>query len=121
MTKEQAYHAFLASFGWATYDENTVPENAALPRLTYSFASDEFGYPVALSISVWDRSTSWTTVTNKADEIYNAIGLGGKIIPFDVGYIWIKRGRPFSQRMADENDTIRRIYLNIEAEYFTSK
>lgn len=121
MTKEQAYHAFISGFGLPAYDENTVPENAALPRLTYSFASDEFGYPVALSISVWDRSTSWATVTNKANEIYETIGLGGKVVSFDDGYIWIKRGRPFSQRMADENDTIRRIYLNIEAEYFTSK
>lgn len=121
MTKEQAYYAFLASFDWPVYDENTVPDDATLPRITYSFSDAEFGDPVAMSISVWDRSTSWATVTNKANEIYETIGLGGKVVSFNDGYIWIKRGRPFSQRMADENDTIRRIYLNIEAEYFTSK
>ena len=121
MTKEQAYHAFLAAFGWPVYDENTVPDGASLPRITYSFSDAEFGDPVAMSISVWDRSTSWASVTAMKDQIYNAIGLGGKIIRFDGGYIWVKRGQPFSQRMADENDTIRRIHLNIEAEYFTSK
>lgn len=117
MTKEQAYHAFLASFGWTTYDENTVPDGAAMPRITYNLSVAEFGFPVAMSISLWDRSTSWTTITNKANEIYNAIGLGGKIIPFDGGYIWVKRGQPFSQRMADENDSIRRIYIVLEVEY----
>ena len=120
MTKEQAYHAFLASFNWPVYDENTVPDDAALPRITYNFSGAEFGDPVAMSISVWDRSTSWASVTAMKDSIYNAIGLGGKIIRFDGGYIWIKRGQPFSQRMADENDSIRRIYIVLEVEYLTA-
>ena len=54
-------------------------------------------------------------------EIGAAIGLGGKIIPFDGGKLWIKRGTPFAQRMSDENEQIRRIYLNVEVEYFTSQ
>lgn len=120
MTKEQAYHAFLASFGWATYDENTVPDDATLPRITYNFSDAEFGDPVAMSVSVWDRSTSWASVTAMKNSIYNAIGLGGKIIRFDGGYIWVKRGQPFSQRMADENDAIRRIYIVLEVEYLTA-
>ena len=120
MTKEKAYHAFLASFGWPVYDENAVPDDAMLPRITYNLSVAEFGDPVAMSLSVWDRSTSWASVTNKANEIYNAIGLGGKIIRFDGGYIWVKRGQPFSQRMADENDSIRRIYINLEVEYLTN-
>jgi hypothetical protein len=120
MTKEQAYHAFLVPFCWPVYDENTVPDDASLPRITYSFSDAEFGDPVAMSMSVWDRSTSWVAVTNKANEIYNTIGLGGKIIPFDDGYIWVKRGQPFSQRMSDEDDSIRRIYINLEVEYLTA-
>ena len=43
-----------------------------------------------------------------------------RLIPCDEGYLWIKRGNPFAQRMSDENDGIRRIYINIELEYFTS-
>lgn len=119
MRKEEAYHDFLSSFGWETYYESTVPDDAVLPRITYDLAVAEFGETVAMSCSVWDRSTKWTTVTDKANEIYTAIGLGGKIIPFDGGYIWIKRGQPFSQRMSDEDDTIRRIFINVEVEYLT--
>lgn len=119
MTKEQAYHAFLVSFGWPVYDENTVPDDASLPRITYNFSDAEFGQPVAMSISAWDRSTSWASVTTMKDQIYNAIGLGGRMLEYDGGHIWIRRGHPFAQRMPDEDDTIRRIYLNIEAEYIT--
>lgn len=121
MTKEQAYHNLMSSFSWKAYDENTVPDDAVLPRLTYNLSVAEFGGPVAMSLSLWDRSTKWTSVTEKADEIYKAIGLGGKIITFDSGYIWVKRGQPFSQRMSDEDDTIRRIYINLEVEYLTGE
>lgn len=121
MTKEQAYHNFLSSFGWKTYDENTVPEDAVLPRITYNLSVAEFGLPVAMSLSVWDRSTKWTSVTEKADDIYDGIGLGGKLLTYDDGFIWVKRGQPFAQRMADEDDAIRRIYINVEVEYFTAK
>ena len=120
MTKEQTYRNFVSGFTWKAYDENTVPDDATLPRITYNLSVAEFGFPVAMSLSLWDRSTSWVTVTNKANEIYNAIGLGGKIISFDGGYIWIKRGQPFSQRMADEDDSIRRIYIVLEVEYLTA-
>lgn len=123
MTKQQAYHNFMSSFGWAAYDENTVPEDAPMPRLTYSSAFSQFDYPVSTTISLWDRSTSWRSVENKADEIFDAIdagGFGGKVVPFDGGYIWIKRGQPFAQRMSDEDDTIRRVYISLEVEYLTA-
>lgn len=120
MTKEQAYHNFLSSFGWVAYDENTVPEDASLPRITFNLSTAEFGNPVAMSLSLWARSTKWTSVTNKAQEIYEDIGLGGKMVPCDGGYLWIKRGQPFSQRMSDPNDSIRRIYINLEVEYLTN-
>lgn len=121
MTKEQAIHSFWSGFVWKAYDENTVPNDATLPRITYNFSFAEFNSPVLMSASVWDKSTSWASVTDKADELYDSIGLGGKITRYDDGYIWIKRGVPFAQRMSDEDDTIRRIYINIEVEYLTAK
>lgn len=120
MTKEQAFHSFWADFGWPTYDENTVPESASLPRLTYEMAVGEFDFQVSLTASLWDRSTSWASVTSKSEEIYAAIGMGGKIIPFDGGAIWITRGLTFAQRLSDEDDSIRRILININAEFLTA-
>ena len=120
MNSSQALNAFWNGFGLKFYDENTVPEGASLPYGTYNEAISYFDEPVMMSASLWYKGQSWVEITQKAMEIGAAIGLSGKIIPFDGGKLWIKRGRPFAQRMSDENEQIRRMYLNIEVEYFTS-
>lgn len=120
----QALHEFWSGFDWEAYDESTVPSSAfspEIPRITYSVSVDEFLNDVSLSASLWDRTYSWENISKKVDEIYNYIGLGGRMISYDDGHIWIKRGHPFAQRMSDEDDTIRRIFLNIEAEYITGR
>lgn len=119
MDKAQTLQEFWSGFGMEAYDENTVPSNAFLPRLTYNVTLDSFENTVAMSASLWYRSTSWAEITKKSEEISKAIGQGGKIIKCDGGYVWIKRGSPFSQRMADPDDSIRRIYLNIEVDFLT--
>lgn len=118
--KPQAIQLFWEQFGVAAYDENTVPENATFPRITYTYAEDDFERPVALSASVWDRSYSWKRVQSLTETIRNEIGYGGILIPCEDGQIWLKTGAPFAQRMGDEDDAIRRIYINIEAEFLSA-
>ena len=123
MDSAQALHNFWSSFGWTAYDENTVPSeemSPALPRITYRVSMTEFDEPIQLTASLWDRSYSWEAISIKCNQIYAAIGLGGIMIPYNDGTIWLKRGVPFSQRMSDEDDSIRRIVLTLEAEYFTA-
>jgi len=120
MNAIQTLHSFLSGFSLPAYDRATVPDDAPLPRLTYTVVYSNFDEPVAISADLWYYSTSWTEITEKAAEINAAIGQGGECLPCDGGYLWIKRGNPFAQRMSDENDGIRRIYINIELEYFTS-
>ena len=61
------------------------------------------------------------TINAKAEEVSQKISRGGKIIPCDGGAIWLKRGQPFAQNMGDENDDlIKRKYLNITAEFITA-
>ena len=120
MNKDEALHAFWQSFGWTTYDENTVPENAEMPRLTYNVVLASFNEPQAMTASLWDRTRSWQRISDKAAEIGREIGRGGIMLPIDDGAIWIKRGDPFSQRVSDEDDTIRRIIINIEAEFISA-
>lgn len=116
MTKEQAYHAFWSGFDWKAYDENTVPDKAILPRITYEFAVGQLNATQLLTVSVWDRSTAWTTVTEKTNEICNYIGYGGKEIRFDGGIIKIML--PYNstiyRRFPDEDDSIRRIVISLE-------
>lgn len=121
MDKEQALHQFWSSFGWDARDENTVPDDAMTRYgghyITYAVSTAALGEPVPLSASLWCKDTSWVEITAKANQIAESIGIGGTLTKFDGGYLWICRGAPFSQRLADDDDTIRRIYINVMAEY----
>lgn len=124
MKKEEALHSFWSSFGLKAYDEMTVPTGAdapALPYITYEVITDNIGHPVTCTASIWYRSTSWEAVTAKKDQIAEAIGYGHKIIKIDGGYMYLTRGTPFAQRMADDSDDmIRRIVLQVALEYLTA-
>ena len=121
MTKAAAMYQFWSSFGLTAYEENTVPDDAAFPYITYQLVTDSFDREIPLSASLWYRSESWTGINAKTEEISQKISRGGKIMPCDGGAIWLKRGQPFAQNMGDESDDlIKRKYLNITAEFMTA-
>lgn len=120
MTKEQVIQFFWSSFGLPAYDENTVPETATMPYITYESKTDSLGNVVSLSASLWWRSKSWKDISEKADEINNYLSLGGKMIGIKNGSVWIQRGSPFSQRVPDPDDSIRRININIQVEFISA-
>ena len=121
MTKAAAIYQFWSSFGLTAYEENTVPTDAIFPYITYQLLTDSFDREIPLTASLWYRSESWTAINAKAEEISQKIGRGGKIIACDGGAIWLKRGQPFARNMGDENDDlIKRKYLNITAEFITA-
>lgn len=121
MDKWQAVHNFFSGFSLTAYDENTVPDGAALPYLTYGASVAGLDEQIPVSCSLWYRSTSWADISQKAETISEAIGYHGVIVPYDTGKIFVTRGTPFAQRMADEDDTIRRIYLNFTFEFLSNK
>lgn len=118
MDKEQAIHSFWSQFATA-YDENTVPEDAVYPRITYEVITDNFGVQNVLTASIWDRSTSWKSVTDILHRIESQLTYGGQTVHCDGGMVWVQRGVPFAQRMNDPDDSLRRIVLNIETEFIT--
>ena len=121
MTKAAAIYQFWNSFGLTAYEENTVPDDAVFPYITYQLVTDSFDREIPLTASIWYRSESWSGINAKADEISQKVSRGGKIIPCDGGAIWLKRGQPFAQSMGDESDDlIKRKYLNITAEFMTA-
>lgn len=122
MDKAQALHSFWSSFNLPAYDQLTVPDNAQMPYITYVGVVDKIGSPVALTGSIWYRSSSWKDISEKADEISERINrYGHSVVPFDNGYLYLTGGNPFAQRMSDDTDNmIRRIYINIMAEYITA-
>ena len=121
MTKAAAIYQFWSGFGLTAYEENTVPEDAVFPYVTYQLVTDSFGREVAATASLWYRGESWTAINAKTEEIARFIGLGGKIIKCDGGRIWIKRGQPFAQNMGDESDDLIKLkYLNLTFEFLTA-
>ena len=121
MTKAAAIYQFWNSFGLTAYEENTVPDDATFPYITYQLVTDSFDREIPLTASLWYRSESWTGINAKTEEISQKISRGGKIISCDGGAIWLKRGQPFAQNMGDESDNlIRRKYLNLTQKYITS-
>ena len=128
MDKAQAIHSFWSGFGWlaidevSAYDTRSAETIGATDRyITYEVLTGNLGNPLSLSASLWHRSTSGVDISQKADEIAAYIGYGGKTIPIDDGYIWIKLGQPFAQRMPDEaNYDTRRIVLTIEVDFLTA-
>ena len=130
MDKSQAINYFWKSFGWPAYDENTVPDyiyddqgnkiKVEPPYITYNVAMDSLENVVSLYASLWDHSNSWKNISMKAKEIEERLGNGGQVIRLDKGALWICKGAPFAQRMSDVDDSIRRIYLNIQVEFLTA-
>ena len=122
-SKEYALHRFWSSFGLTAYDETTVGDRRDVMAetggryITYGVSTSTFEDPVPLHASLWYRDMFWTDITAKTNEISAYIGYGGRLVPYDGGYLWICRGVPFAQRMEDEDDQVRRMYLNIMIEY----
>lgn len=122
MTKEQAITEFWNSFGLPAYEENSIYSlNLKMPYITYELNTDSFGDSVNLSASLWYKSYSWLEINKKAREINEAIGTSGKLLDSDDGRIWIRRGHPFENRMGDDtDDTVKRIQLNINIDFYTN-
>lgn len=121
MTKAAALHQFFSSFGMTAYTATSVPEDAVFPYLTYELITSAWeGGEVGLTVNLWFYTTSEAVPNAKAEELSEAIGMGGKILRCDGGYIWLKRGSPWCQSLADETSpTIKRRYINVTAEYLT--
>lgn len=121
MTKDVALHKFFNGFGIPAYPASSVPDEKEYPRLTYELITSAWeGGEVGLTVNLWYYTTGESPPNQKAQELSDAIGLGGKMLKCDGGYIWLKRGSPWCQSLRDDTDPIiKRRYINVTAEYFT--
>lgn len=123
MDKGQALYNFWSKFGLPAYEENTVPENSGDRYITYSVQFGDLDDVLNLYGNIWDyNSNSWEFVDKKAEEIAEYIKKKYPIsYGIDNGRLYIAKGTPFAQHMSDPNsDLIRRVYINIQAEFLTA-
>lgn len=120
MDKGQAIQAFWSSFGLPAYEQTDVPDDAEMPYITYDVSTAALDEPISLTASLWYRSTRWAEISQKSEEIARLITTKAKPDALDGGYLWVVKGSPFAQRMSDTDETVRRIVLNIQAEFITA-
>ena len=120
MTKGAAMQEFFSSFGLTAYPVTSVPDDAVMPYLTYTVYIGAWEDAASITCELWYYSDSEAVPNAKVQEISDAIGLGGTLIPCDGGGIWITRGVPFAQALRDEvSENVRRRLINLNAEFLT--
>lgn len=121
MDKIQALYNFWSGFGLPAYEENSVPDNAEMPYITYEVQAGNFySNSVPLTASLWYYSPLWVGISQKAEEIQKTIGIGGYMLSCDSGCLWIKQRHPFIQNVADTtNDKVKRIILSVSVDFIT--
>lgn len=120
MDKWQGLHSFWSSFGIPAYDENSVPDDAQMPYITYTAEISAFEDALLLTASIWYKSDSWAQISQKAEQIARALSAYYLVRLDNDEYLFLTQGSPFAQRMKDPNDTVKRIYLNLMGEYFSA-
>ena len=117
MNKIQALNTFWNLFDLPAYDETAMPDGVQMPYITYEAIIDDFDHNVMPTASLWYYSSSLSEVSQKALEIEAFLGDGGRVMRYDNGIMWIRKGNPFAQRVADSNDMVKRMVLNLIIEF----
>ena len=121
MTKNKALYAWFNQF-MPFYRASSVPEDVVFPYGTYEYATAAWGdEPVGLTVNLWFYTESESVPDEKEMELSERIGFGGVRIPCDEGFIWLKRGSPWSQSIKEDDPNMKRRYINITAEYHTMR
>jgi hypothetical protein len=121
MTKAAAIHNFFSSFGLTPYEVSSVPSDVVLPYLTYELTTGAWDDgEINITVNLWYYTESQTAPNAKAQEIAETIGRGGKLLAYDGGAIWLKRGSPWCQNLGDPADLmVKRRYINVTAEFLS--
>lgn len=120
MTKTGKIMEFMNSFGIPAYPVGAIPDEK---HLTYPYIAFEnsvgnaLDAPVYIAARVWFYTSSEKSINDKVEEIAETIGRGGRLLSYDGGAVWIKRGTPWSNPVQDENPAIKGRQLNLTLEF----
>lgn len=108
----KALYSYLSGFDIPAYGEDTVPDDATLPYLTYPLKEPYWNVPTTFYIKVYYRNKDSNYQSlEKADEIVADIGEGA-VIPCIGGYVVLRPDNPVIQELPPEGD-IRGAYINL--------
>lgn len=120
MNKYASIYNFFNSFGIPFYVNTSVPNDAQYPYGTYeNITGSEFDQ-VSVTVRLYYYSTKESEINAMVEKISKSIGLGGTQILCENGSIWITKGTPFCQAIADESDTnFKSRYILLNFDFFT--
>lgn len=107
----QALYSFFSSFGIPAYTEYSMPDEAAMPYITYELAEPYWKGKMAIHARIWYRRPSFTEVSAKVDEIREALGEGVSI-QTNNGAVYLFPDDNFVQFMPQEDPSIKCAYLS---------
>ena len=108
-----ALYEFFSGFGIPAYLQDTIPDNAQMPYITYELFEPECLTTAFFNASVWYKDTGLDAISRKVDEIRDAIGNGGVTLHTEEGVIRLYRDERFAQMMSDPNPETKRAYLSM--------
>lgn len=114
----EALYNFASSFGWNAYPEYSVPNNAELPYITYTFHESKFTEQGMLQMRLWQISESYTEINQKVDMIEQEVRNGKKLFT-ESGIIYLYKGSPWCQPQPADEPNLKIAYLNFIAHYAT--
>ncbi len=118
-TKAAAIQSLLERVGIPVYTASSVPDDAEMPYMTYTPVNDSFDHETSLIANIWCYGDGEVEPNALAQTLSELIGRGGRVIRCDDGAIWVKRDQPFCQAVTDEDDKVKRRYINLIVEFLT--
>lgn len=120
MDKWQAQQNYWSSFGLTAYDENTVPEDAAYPYITYQAVSGSLDGQMTVSANLWYRGHSWTEISQKVNQMESMINQ--EVAMDGRQYMVVRKPESsFAQRLREDSDPlVRRILLTVYIEFLAN-
>lgn len=116
-TREAAIYEFLSSFGIPAYAASGTPDQAQMPYITYNLIIGDMLSPVSMEVDVWYKTDSEAVINAKVRDIEAAIKDGGKMLSYDTGGVWVTKGTPWCQSVTDEDNSVKRRYLNMDLQF----
>lgn len=105
-----ALQKFFSGFGLPAYEENSVPDDAELPYITYEIAAGDWLDQTSISATVWYKGTSYIGLFKKIDEIEKKVDGGLSIQTVD-GVVYLFKDTPFSQPINTTDDKVKAVTL----------
>lgn len=116
-TREAAIYQFLNGFGIPAYAASGTPDQAEMPYITYNLIIGDFTAQVSMEVDVWYKTDSEAEINAKVREIEAAVKDGGAMLVYDTGGIWVTKGTPWCQSVPDEDNSVKRRYINMDLDY----